>query len=139
MSGEMLFATAWRTQMRAAARSLISAVERVAEETVPESVRSACWRALVDGIGRFALAQTATKFIAGFAIMKDPQLVVSTNRTRKFGQGRHSRKQEGANASAKIQERSGPLLVNEWNHRHDPKLEHGASELFCRRDWRGKK
>ena len=79
VSGGMLFATAWRTQMRAAARSLISAVERVADEMVPESLRSACWRALVDGIGRFALAQTATKFMAGVAIMKDPQLVVSTN------------------------------------------------------------
>ena len=80
MSGGMLFATAWRTQMRAAARSLISAVERVADEMVPESLRSACWRALVDGMGRFALAQTATKFMAGVAIMKDPQLDVSTNR-----------------------------------------------------------
>jgi len=76
------------------------------------------------------LAQTATKFIAGVAMMKDPQLIVSTSRTRKFGKGRRSRKQEGANASAKIQERSGPLLVNEWNRRHDPKLEHEASELF---------
>ena len=72
-------------------------------------------------------------------MLKYRRIVVSTNRTRKFGKGRHSCKQEGANASAKIQERSGPLLVNEWNHRNDPKLEHGASELFCRRDLKGKK
>ena len=48
-------------------------------------------------------------------MLKYQRIVVSTNRTRKFGKGRHSCKQEGANAGAKIQERSGPLLVNEWS------------------------
>jgi hypothetical protein len=70
VSGGILFATAWQTQTREAARSLISAVERDADKVVPKSLRSVCWRALVDGNGKFQFAQTATKFIAGVAMLE---------------------------------------------------------------------
>ena len=63
---------------------------------------------MVDGIGRFALAQTATKFIAGVAIMKDLRLVVSTNRTRKFGKGLLTCKQEGATQAQRSRKVQGP-------------------------------
>ena len=42
VSGAMLFATAWRTQTRAAARSLTSALEREVFSVTPASLRSDC-------------------------------------------------------------------------------------------------
>jgi hypothetical protein len=44
-----------------------------------------------------------------------------------------------APTGAKIQKSAGPSLVNDWIHKHDPKLEHEASELFYGRSRKGKK
>ena len=41
--------------------------------------------------------------------------------------------------SVEIQDSGGPSLVNEWIHKHDPQLEHGASKLFLQRRRKGKK
>ena len=68
VSGGIVFATAWHTQTREAARSLISEVEEEAGVTTQESLKDACWRDLDVGNGRLAFAQTATKFMAGVAI-----------------------------------------------------------------------
>jgi hypothetical protein len=44
-----------------------------------------------------------------------------------------------AHTSAKIQKSGGPPPVNEWVHKHNPKLEHEASEFVFRRSRKGKK
>jgi hypothetical protein len=69
VAGSIALATACRTQVRAANRSLMSGSVWDGPMATPESLRALRKWALVPWAGKLALAQTATKLSAGVDMM----------------------------------------------------------------------
>jgi hypothetical protein len=67
-AGSIALATAWRTQVRAANRSLMSGSVWEEPMEAPDSLRALRNWFLLPWTGRLALAQTATKLSAGVAM-----------------------------------------------------------------------
>jgi len=83
----MELATAWRAQVRAAKRSLISGNDCAEPMEAPESLRNLRYWFLVPWTGRLAFAQTATKLRAGVAIALPQEIYGSASSGRIVGTG----------------------------------------------------
>ena len=87
-------ATAWRTQVRAANRSLMSGSVWDEPMAAPDSLRALRKWFLLPWMGRLALAQTATKLSAGVVMELESGAMTACKRVGSWDQGPSSKNEQ---------------------------------------------